>query len=244
MTVSHFLPNWQTLPDWNDLESPVFRNEWFNHGAPGMSAKFAKVAGTQLLDQQIRQLLHVPTPSPSPSSRKHIHIFGHSHRPKDFLFQGIRYIHNPLGKPRERQLYMVSPQVDFQLLWDTTTRGEIPAATTILRYWEQYGGGIEALERRLRVVKPRGRYNRHAGSAYQPNQPQQPQQQQPLQVVQVGQANATMTNILTQQEDDQEVDQYESASTIWRRRFPFRNRLVRRIGSGLKHILTRVLADS
>jgi hypothetical protein len=156
LTTSHFLPNQRCLPDWKDPGATSFhRDDWLDHGAPGTSSKFAKVAGSQGLDDQLRSL--------SPKTGKHIHVFGHSHRPKDFEFDGVRYVHNPLGKKGERDMYMVSPHVDFQLVWDTRI-GEVRGNQT-MRLWEEQGGGLDALQRRwaLHGRKRQGPLNARSG---------------------------------------------------------------------------------
>ena len=137
ITVSHFLPNQQCLPDWKNLSATIFStDEWLDHGAGTTSAKFAKVAGSRLLGAQLERY----TPD--------IHIFGHSHRPKDFVLANTRYIHHPLGKPRERSWHMIAPNVTYLPVWDQR-RGIVPPPQPVIRYWEESGGGVQALRERL-----------------------------------------------------------------------------------------------
>mmetsp|Transcript_10919 Transcript_10919/g.15629 ORF Transcript_10919/g.15629 Transcript_10919/m.15629 type:complete len:420 (+) Transcript_10919:35-1294(+) len=137
ISFSHFLPNQQCLPDWKELSAIDFNSQWLDHGAPGTSAKFAKVAGSETLHHQIIDLGST------------LHVFGHSHRPKDFIFKGTRFVHNPLGSPRERLIHMVSPDVTFLQIWDTRI-GQLQGKQ-VLRLWEEQGGGIDALKTRLAI---------------------------------------------------------------------------------------------
>jgi hypothetical protein len=166
ITYSHFLPNLKTLPDWKDPSCDDFQREyWLDHPVPKVSGNFAKVAGSALIDDQIRSIVTLDNHE---QKIQHLHVFGHSHRPKDFVLDGIRYIHNPLGKPRERQMKMVCDNVNFQLIWDCSKTsiseiddedddisfvggdGEIPGVR-VIRFWEEKGGGKVALARRMEL---------------------------------------------------------------------------------------------
>lgn len=197
ITFSHFLPNQKTLPDWKDPTSDTFhRDEWLDHPVPDISAKFAKVAGSVLIDEQIREIIprdyvsdrtSMSISKASLQSVQHLHVFGHSHRPKDFVFDNIRYIHNPLGKPAEREMNMVSKEVGFQLIWDCRNQSSVHKnvpldkssadenirissvgkhcgtfggevpGNQIIRYWEEQGGGKKVLARKMKHRKQRRR---------------------------------------------------------------------------------------
>ena len=149
LTVTHFLPNSQSLPDWKELEAEEFDfGSWLDHGAGGTSAKFALVGGSDKIDAQIRSL-SLNNSEENGGFYNRIHVFGHSHRPKDFVHKGIRYVHNPLGKPREREMHMVAPDIGPKLLWEAGRDNLNCDNERIIRYWEEQGGGPEMLRQRL-----------------------------------------------------------------------------------------------
>jgi predicted phosphodiesterase len=103
LSFSHFLPR-------TDL---VFRHD--SDGGPPPAAlrdphpsfNFTRVAGCTGLDVQIRQLGAMT------------HVYGHQHRNRDRLVDGVRYISHCLGYPRERQrVGWFEPIERPKLVWD------------------------------------------------------------------------------------------------------------------------------
>lgn len=87
ISFSHFLPRRDLLPDVERLRFKAL----------------PKVAGCHELEEQIRRL----------GSR--VHVFGHSHIPCDRVIDGVRYVHNALGYPRERN----NRSFSLKIVWDT-----------------------------------------------------------------------------------------------------------------------------
>jgi hypothetical protein len=87
ITFSHFLPR-PELMFWTAEEfaatglAPVDPQPRFN---------FSRVAGCRALDDQIRALGTA------------LHVYGHQHRNRDRLIEGVRYVSHCLGYPRERE---------------------------------------------------------------------------------------------------------------------------------------------
>jgi predicted phosphodiesterase len=93
ITLSHFLPRRELLPPVSKLS---FR------GLP-------LVAGTAVLDRQIRELNAV------------IHVFGHSHINCDQVIDGVRYVNNAFGYPREEGI----PKYHLKQIWGADIQTEV-----------------------------------------------------------------------------------------------------------------------
>jgi predicted phosphodiesterase len=96
VTFSHFLPR-------QDLMFPVsFAG---GGGDPAPEFNFSRVAGSTLLEDQIRAL------------RPRVHVYGHQHRDRSRLVDDIWYVSHCLGYPKERT---VSGQADKGpiTIWD------------------------------------------------------------------------------------------------------------------------------
>lgn len=92
ISLSHFLPRRDLLPPVEHLRFKCL----------------PKVAGCPGLDEQIRSL----------GSR--VHVYGHSHIMCDRVIDGVRYVHNALGYPQDRQ----STEAPLKVVWDTSAGPE------------------------------------------------------------------------------------------------------------------------
>jgi len=88
ISFSHFLPRQELIfqtfpPELNpELIKKYDRNPSFN---------FSRVAGSTLLDEQIRRI------------GSGLHVYGHQHRDRDRVIEGVRYISHGLCYPNERE---------------------------------------------------------------------------------------------------------------------------------------------
>jgi len=120
ISFSHFLPRKQCLPIWRDHRAEAPSEEWLvgaDENAQFMGVNFSRVAGTASLDVQLRR-------AEAQYGSKRMHIFGHSHRPKDFSLQGVRYVSHPLGYGEERDCIRREGGSSAPLLvWENADRG-------------------------------------------------------------------------------------------------------------------------
>eukprot|EP00188_Purpureofilum_apyrenoidigerum_P005722 Plantae.Rhodophyta-Purpureofilum_apyrenoidigerum.ctg777.p1 GENE.Plantae.Rhodophyta-Purpureofilum_apyrenoidigerum.ctg777~~Plantae.Rhodophyta-Purpureofilum_apyrenoidigerum.ctg777.p1 ORF type:complete len:374 (-),score=20.61 Plantae.Rhodophyta-Purpureofilum_apyrenoidigerum.ctg777:122-1243(-) len=126
LTYSHFLPGAFALPDWLEPDQDIFVPDWIKHDSASVAAKFSRVAGSTTIEDGLRRL--------TPWVVDHIHCFGHSHRPKDIIRRGVRYVHHPLGSPREREMYLAPHSPQPKLLIDHN--GVPVPSKAVTRYWD------------------------------------------------------------------------------------------------------------
>jgi hypothetical protein len=83
---------------------------------------------------------------------RHTHAFGHSHRPKDFTLDGVRYVSHPLGYSKERANVLTPAEPHLKLMWDV--HGPAPAPPKpLVRYWEENGGREPRLDAMLAPIR-------------------------------------------------------------------------------------------
>lgn len=86
VTFSHFVPRVELIfSDWERFQAgePVSGND----RAPEFN--FTRVAGSERLDQEVR------------GRRAAVHLYGHQHRNRDRVIDGVRYVSHCLGYPAE-----------------------------------------------------------------------------------------------------------------------------------------------
>ena len=116
ISFSHFLPRQDVMFSENrqrDLE----RIRKFDRNPP---FNFSRVAGSTLIEKQIRRLKSV------------IHVYGHQHINRDRTIDGVRYIAHCLGYPNERSRGQVRGlEQGLKQIWDTTQINAIPGKQQI-----------------------------------------------------------------------------------------------------------------
>jgi predicted phosphodiesterase len=103
ITLSHFLPRRELLPHVSKLN---FK------GLP-------LVAGDSTLDRQIRALNAVT------------HVFGHSHINYDQVIDGVRYVHNAFGYPREEG----APKYHLKQIWGPDNQNDADQVAVHSELW-------------------------------------------------------------------------------------------------------------
>jgi len=98
ISFSHFLPRQELLSNKPGQSGENSRIAGFN---------FSRIAGSKRLERQIRLL------------GSKIHVYGHQHRNRDRIIDGMRYISNCLGYPKEREQGQINEFNGPKLIWDS-----------------------------------------------------------------------------------------------------------------------------
>jgi len=100
VTFSHFLPRSELLRGQITASSSRMRE-------PRHAFNFSRVAGSRAIDREIRSL------------KSSVHIYGHQHRNRDRLIEGVRYVSHCLGYPAERdRAHIVDLEQGPIQIWD------------------------------------------------------------------------------------------------------------------------------
>lgn len=100
ISFSHFLPRRELM-----IGPHIDRDR---QSDPHPQFNFSRVAGCSALDEQIRRL----------GSR--VHVYGHQHRNRDLILDGVRYLSHCRGYPLERTLgYLPANGPDLAVAWDS-----------------------------------------------------------------------------------------------------------------------------
>jgi predicted phosphodiesterase len=102
VTFSHFLPRRELLR--GRTTRPDSRTSEPRHGF-----NFSRVAGSRAIDRNLRSL------------HSSVHVYGHQHRNRDRLINGVRYVSHCLGYPAERdRSHIVDLEQGPIPIWDAT----------------------------------------------------------------------------------------------------------------------------
>jgi predicted phosphodiesterase len=101
ISFSHFLPRTDLI-----FSTPAERNAaGIRLTDPAPRFNFSRVAGCVGIEEQIRRL------------GAKVHVYGHQHRNRDRIIDGVRYVSRCLGYPREQQRYDL-PSEGPILIWE------------------------------------------------------------------------------------------------------------------------------
>lgn len=103
ISMSHFIPRKEMM---FSQYPPVFDLEKIKKYDRSPEFNFSRVAGSELIDRQIRQI------------GSQLHVYGHQHINRDRVVDGVRYLAHCLGYPNERRRGLVyGIEQGLKLVW-------------------------------------------------------------------------------------------------------------------------------
>lgn len=106
ITLSHFLPRQELM--FSSARVPPAGTTY--PADPHPTFNFSHVAGTRKIDEALRKHNSI------------LHLYGHQHRNRAVMLDGVLYVSHCMGYPRERQRgFVKAGAVSPRALWDTDT---------------------------------------------------------------------------------------------------------------------------